>query len=451
VLFQNLGVAVGRSAARATATRARCLDNNPDPNNPDPYALITNCPDEGVGYATGGPGGLTRDREDRVSLAGSLTRRLSALGHHEFKLGGDVEDNRLSRARLFSGGALLQNYLGAIGRVYATRWVQLAPATGMAEADPRFDNRCVDDNRTDAAGNPVELACDFLAGDAGDPGTEVVGKHPQLVGLPAATRGRSGPNLTINAGLRYEEQRLRYAERPARDGRRPDRAHARHRTPWSLRGMFAPRLGVIYDWTRVAQGQAVRPTGAASTSRCRCRSTTGRSAARSSTTSRSSSRRGDGNQCGADPPTASVRVDGNRCLDDEATVPGQRRDSLFGSSGVLVAPGLQAPSTSTRPWLACAVRGGPDDTDGRPQPRTPDHGPRDRGRVDRRRRHVHHRQPGRVVGRAEEARLERPDRRRPRSTRTSPRPARARARACSAASARSTGPAPRLPRAAVHD
>ena len=329
--FGDLGT-WSQLGGESEATRAGCSDGGAA----DPYALITNCPDEGVGYATGGPGGLTRDREDRVSLAGSLTRRLSALGHHEFKLGGDVEDNRLSRARLFSGGALLQNYLGAIGRVYATRWVQLAPATGMAEADPRFDNRCVDDNRTDAAGNPVELACDFLAGDAGYPGTEVVGRTRNWSAyLRDAWSVR--PNLTISAGLRYEEQRLRYAENlqgtvDALTGR------TLGTDALVLRGMLAPRLGVIYDWTRVARGKLFANWGRFYESiplQINDRSFGGEVAYQQIFVGR-----GDGNQCGAAADGVGG-VDGNRCLDDEATVAGAG-NSLFGSSGVLVAPGLRA-------------------------------------------------------------------------------------------------------------
>jgi len=55
----NLGTwgALGESGK----TIAGCQDGGPK----DPYTNIVNCPMQSIGYATGGPGALTRDREDR--------------------------------------------------------------------------------------------------------------------------------------------------------------------------------------------------------------------------------------------------------------------------------------------------------------------------------------------------------------------------------------------------
>jgi hypothetical protein len=104
VLFQNLG-SLSDLGGESAATRARCLDNNPDPNNPDPYILIENCPDEGYGYAIGGPGGITNDSEDRRTVKVVATHRVpKLLGSHEFKVGGDIEDNTMTSVRVLSGG-----------------------------------------------------------------------------------------------------------------------------------------------------------------------------------------------------------------------------------------------------------------------------------------------------------------------------------------------------------
>ncbi|HWM85755.1 MAG TPA: TonB-dependent receptor, partial [Kofleriaceae bacterium] len=57
------------------------------------------------------------------------------------------------------------------------------------------------------------------------------------------------PNVTLNAGLRYEQQTLFVAEdiqgqiSPTTGGRIPEVA-------FKLNNMFAPRLGVVYDWTQ---------------------------------------------------------------------------------------------------------------------------------------------------------------------------------------------------------
>ncbi len=55
------------------------------------------------------------------------------------------------------------------------------------------------------------------------------------------------PNLTLNAGLRYEQQRISYA-----DGFRgtPDPVAGGTFDALSLTGLFAPRVGLIYDWTK---------------------------------------------------------------------------------------------------------------------------------------------------------------------------------------------------------
>ena len=126
VYFQNLGVLSGLGG-ELDATRNRCIDNNPDPNNPDPYILIENCPDEGYGYSIGGPGSLTDDSEERRSFKLTATHRVpKLLGSHEFKVGGDVEDNTMTSVRVLSGGAFIQNYVGN-ETIRVQRWVQLAP------------------------------------------------------------------------------------------------------------------------------------------------------------------------------------------------------------------------------------------------------------------------------------------------------------------------------------
>src|SRR5213075_2846491 len=57
------------------------------------------------------------------------------------------------------------------------------------------------------------------------------------------------PNLTLNAGLRYEEQRLRYAGF-LRNTVDPLTQEPLGTNAMVLKGNLAPRLGLLYDWTK---------------------------------------------------------------------------------------------------------------------------------------------------------------------------------------------------------
>jgi hypothetical protein len=317
-----------RSAARATPRARAAWTTTPDPNNPDPYPLIENCPDEGVGYAIGGPGALTDDYEERRSAKLTVSHRLSGLlGEHVFKGGVDVQDQTMKSTRVLSGGAAITNYANRRGADYIriARWVQLAPP---GSTDPRFDSTCRNGEDT--------YVCDFLGGEIGDPGTEVVGKTLNWSAF-LQDSWQPRPHITINAGLRYDEQRLRYAEDlqgtvDALTG------NALGKNAMTLTGMFAPRLGVVYDWTKVAKGKLFGHWGRFYESvpmQINDRSFGGEVFDYSDFISL-----GDDNQCG--PTVAGIGApDGNGCLVDPTAVPG-KDETLFGTSGVLVAPGIKA-------------------------------------------------------------------------------------------------------------
>ncbi len=57
------------------------------------------------------------------------------------------------------------------------------------------------------------------------------------------------PNLTLNAGVRYEEQYLRFAEH-LRNTIDPFTLERRGKNAMELRNMWAPRVGLLYDWTK---------------------------------------------------------------------------------------------------------------------------------------------------------------------------------------------------------
>ena len=209
-----------------------CRDNTPD----DPYQFITNCPDDGVGYAIGGPGGIDDDLEQRLSAKISAVQRVKALGTHEIKGGLDVENNQIENPRLYSGNYFITNYQGNFNRIYVDRWIKLGPAE---DADPaEYPDRC---------GNGDEdRACRFLTQD--DPATRLRG---QTVNWSAYARDswQVRPNFTLNYGLRYEEQRLRYTE-DLQNTTDPLTGRDLGKNAMVMRGMWAPRVGVLYDWTK---------------------------------------------------------------------------------------------------------------------------------------------------------------------------------------------------------
>ncbi|MGE0399364.1 MAG: TonB-dependent receptor [Kofleriaceae bacterium] len=244
----NLGLwsSLGGESARTTQG---CADGTF--GGSDPYPAITNCPMNTVTYAIGGPGSLQRDREDRRMGRVTITHRAKAAGSHEIKAGLDVEQDQKTTARLFSGGAFIQNSVGA-GQIDVTRWVQLAP---MGSTDPRFDQTCRTDdpNPSGATGGTLSFACHYISGTPGAPHTMVEG---ETINWAAFLRDSWRPitNLTINAGLRYEEQRMRYAEN-LQGTQDALTASLLGKNAMTLKGNWAPRLGVIWDPTELGRSK----------------------------------------------------------------------------------------------------------------------------------------------------------------------------------------------------
>jgi hypothetical protein len=300
----------------------------------DPYPLIANCPDEGVGYHIGGPGGLIgKEAEDRRSIKVSVTQRLKALGTHEIKAGGDLEFNSFRSDRVISGGGIIDNVLGSYVRTL--RWVQLAADVdddGMPDdGDPRYDNECRDS--FDDPDLPPYL-CDYLGGHRGDPGTNVT---TTTMNWSAYLRDswQIMPNLTLNAGIRYEEQRLRYAD-DLQNSVDPLTENELGKNAMVLKGMFAPRVGLLYDWTKEGRSKLYAHWGRFYESiplDINDRSFGGEVLYE---------QYWDTGQCGDSNP-ALGGVDGNACLDtDDGNGVAALQETMIGSSGVLVAPGIQA-------------------------------------------------------------------------------------------------------------
>jgi outer membrane receptor protein involved in Fe transport len=311
------------SLAESNVVHDRCADGTGVlQGGTDPYPLIANCPDEGFGYSIGGPGANGKTVEDRRSIKLSVTQRLKALGSHEIKIGGDVEDNLYRNDRIFSGGAFVQNLIG--GYVHTIRWVQLSDAD-----EARFDNQCRDSTTGET------YTCDYLEGTEGYPGTTVNGRTFNWSAY-ARDSWQILPNLTLNAGVRYEEQRLRYADH-LQGTVDPLTGNNLGKNALTLSGNFAPRIGLLYDWTKEGRSKIYGHWGRFFESvplDINDRSFGGEV--------RFDQYWDPGNTANCGDPVGGIGgPDGTQCLNDPNAV-AELAEFLFGSSGVLVAPGLKA-------------------------------------------------------------------------------------------------------------
>src|SRR3569623_2038670 len=314
--IQGLG---GESAA----TNAGCHDGGSN----DPYPLISNCPI--TSYAIGGPGAIQHDREERRAGRISVTQRVKRAGTHEIKAGLDLEDNTKELARLSSGGAQISYDLYG-GIVQVARWVQLA---GPGEMDPRFAQTCSTPN--DGAGGSIAGAgtktfpCSYLGGTVGSPGTQVAGQTINWAGY-LRDSWQPIPILTLNLGIRYEEQSLKYAQ-DLRGTIDPLTGNLIGDTALDLKGNWAPRLGITYDPTHEGRAKLYGAWGRFYESipmDINDRSFGGEV---------NDIQQFTASHCGATDPMLGG-VNGKSCL----TAKHPDTEQLIGSSGVLVAPGPQA-------------------------------------------------------------------------------------------------------------
>ena len=222
---------VNHDASESALAMAACGDNV-DRFASDPFPNITNCPDPN-GYFLNGIGALNNTVEQRLSGKLTLTQRVTAAGHHQFKVGADLEGNYLDSNRGFSGNSVLTN-AGTNWR--SIRFVKLGAGSDVCG----FQD-----------GAPVP--CTYADG---------LSLNAQTMNWGAFAQDSWSilPNLTINAGLRYEQQRLSYPN-TLQSEVDPLTFNA-HTDPMGTTGsplgtyamtlndLVAPRVGIIYDWTK---------------------------------------------------------------------------------------------------------------------------------------------------------------------------------------------------------
>jgi outer membrane receptor protein involved in Fe transport len=300
----------------SAATSAGCTDVGPD----DPYTFITNCP-MNTTYAIGGPGALARDIEQRRSARLGWIHRLKFFGQHEIKAGIDAENNSKVSTRLYSGGALIQN---AGSSIVLNRYAEIAPP---GSTDPRYDHMC---STPDPSGNAtLRFMCRFLGG-LDDPSVYIGGQTINW-GAYLQDSWRIKQSLTFNAGIRYEEQRLRYAER-LRNQPDPLTGNPVGNDAMVLKGNWSPRMGLIWDpteegrsklyvnWGRYYEGIPMDINDRSFGGEVSVQQTYNAAA------------------CGPIDPNTGF-ADGAKCL---TTMNSPANEQLIGTGGTLVAPGIKA-------------------------------------------------------------------------------------------------------------
>ena len=201
----------------------------------DPYPGIVNCPvgDIVAPYRIGGVGFLEDTTASRVVGRLDFTQRLRAVGHHEFKAGVDMEQQGYDSAREYTGSALYiernRNPLSAaswrVQRFYTVDEAGTEPCGSDIDGDMIPDSTCGVRDRLDVQTNTRNL------------------------GAYARDSWSVLPNLTFNAGLRWEQQVLFSADEIAGQIS-PTTGQPIPEEAFTLNNMLAPRLGVIYDPTQ---------------------------------------------------------------------------------------------------------------------------------------------------------------------------------------------------------
>lgn len=238
---RNLSDLVGFEQAQGQGAFAGCNDGTADDENP----MIVNCPIPfNTPYSTNGLGFLEVRDNARTALNAALTQRVKLAGHHTFKLGADLELTTYDSQRLYTGGGIWtqarRSVLSATGQSEPGNW----DLRSFVVVDPTLD--------------PMNMA-DVDAADAVCVGGLALCRHADENGIQANTSNRNlafflqdswqlRPNLTVNAGIRYENQTGFVAD--ALKGKTSPEGETIPDVAFELKGQIAPRVGLIFDPTQ---------------------------------------------------------------------------------------------------------------------------------------------------------------------------------------------------------
>ncbi|MBI4508944.1 MAG: TonB-dependent receptor [Deltaproteobacteria bacterium] len=213
---------VGRYGNEESATVLQfCTDREDDPTIADPFPGIQNCPV--TSYRLGGRGFLEDNIENRYVAGAVITNRQKLAGHHEFKFGGDLELNSLESVRMYTGGKYTE-VDAATGKLYSFV-TPTDQGTGICAY--------VDEDGDGVRETPVK--CNFL---------DELSAAGATINYAAFVQDKWQilPNLTVKAGLRWEQQVVKNSDIVEEATGKED--------AMNLKNLISPRVGVLYDWTK---------------------------------------------------------------------------------------------------------------------------------------------------------------------------------------------------------
>jgi hypothetical protein len=215
-----------------------CDDNSPS----DPYPHIMNCPV--FNYAEGGLSFVEERTNARTAGTVALTHRakLGGSGYHVFKAGIDGEITGYDAVHYYTGGARWRRApntaAGAPGRWQLREFYQVQRNLTPAEL--------MDPSSVQLAGNEQLCANDQAVCAAVD--QTVASTTNRNLAAFVQDSWQIRPNLTVNLGLRWEQQ-IGYVAQELQ-GRTSPEGEVIPERAFELNNMLAPRLGFIYDPTR---------------------------------------------------------------------------------------------------------------------------------------------------------------------------------------------------------
>ena len=217
-------------------TFEQCNDGAPN----DPYPMITNCPV--LRYSSQGLGFIEQRTNTRTAAVVSLTQRVKLAGYHTFKAGIDVDFATYDSHREYTGGTFWRRFAdtatGAPGRWQTTRrHMRIVRTLGPNETP---DDVMLEDGQVFCAND--RAICEVALG-----GIDANTNNTSYAAYIQDT-WQIRPNLTLNAGLRWENQIGYVAE--ALQGKISPEGETIPDTAYELKNMFAPRVGVIFDPTQ---------------------------------------------------------------------------------------------------------------------------------------------------------------------------------------------------------
>ncbi|MCG8425193.1 MAG: TonB-dependent receptor [Proteobacteria bacterium] len=210
---------------------AACIDGSEN----DPFKSIENCPVNF--YNVGGLG--FRENEDTTRLTGqiSATARFNLAGHHSIKAGVDFEDNRYDHFREYTSG---RRYLDQ-GITLVDRWFKILEPEDLDRIGQMTEDG-VEIEGCDI-GLDIDVPCRHL------PGGQFATTNTRNYSAFIQDSWAILPNLTLNAGLRWEQQSLLIADE-IKNSFDWDSMSTIENEAMKISDMFAPRLGIIYDPTQ---------------------------------------------------------------------------------------------------------------------------------------------------------------------------------------------------------